>query len=912
MINIIRIITIVFITVIASHYVNAQQISQAQIEQFKKLPPSQQEALAKSMGVDISALQNQISGGSSQEQVENTQSYPRGTEFDAKGEPITQTQEEEEEEEFADEDKLFQELPRFGLDVFANAPSTFAPVNDIAIPEGYILGTGDSVNIQVFGKDNMELELSVNRQGALVLPRLGPINVSGLSFSELKLYLASEIKKKIIGVEVVVSLAKLRSMRVFVLGDAYKPGPYTLSSLSSVTHAIFAAGGISDIGSLRNIQVKRAGKLIQKVDLYDLLIHGDSSSDILLRSGDVVFIPSQGRSVSVSGEVRRPAIYDLNETDDFSSVIAMAGGLLPSAYPKSTIVERFNQSNLRSIINIDLSNKAQLASKVQTGDFIRVLKSAEKYSGSVTLIGAVSRPGKYQLLEQMRISDLLPHVDTHLLQHADLNYGIVVREIDAARNIEVLQFNLTSVLSDLNSIDNISLAKNDKVLVFSSFTKSIDQKYALDELAYTEEELFAKERSLAKTSFKSKNFWNKYGENGSKFDTTTDEEKATQELLNQSLAQVTGGEVEEELDIREVALFSRQRLLVPILKKLRQQGASGQPIKLVEVDGEVKFPGIYPLAKNAKVKQLITAAGGVNEAAYLTRAEITRNVVDMNGATKTSLNLNLASALNNNAADNIALKSKDRLNIHKIPAWSENHVVELRGEFVFPGKYTVRRGDKLSDLIKKAGGYTNFAHVEGSVFSRMKLKELEQQNMFKMAADLRAEMASKSLSDSSVNNSYADIQSLLSDLTKFEPIGRLVIDLPNIGTENTYDVLLEGGDVLYVPTKKNSVNVIGQVQVNSSHMLDLTMDAEDYILQSGGLKKRADDDRIYIISANGRIKMLEGDDNWFSSGGSSGLKPGDTIVVPLDSEYMNNLTLWTTATTIMYNTAVAVAAISGI
>jgi polysaccharide export outer membrane protein len=152
---------------------------------------------------------------------------------------------------------------------------------------------------------------------------------------------------------------------------------------------------------------------------------------------------------------------------------------------------------------------------------------------------------------------------------------------------------------------------------------------------------------------------------------------------------------------------------------------------------------------------------------------------------------------------------------------------------------------------------------------------------------------------------------MLTDLTKLQPVGRLVIDLPRIIKQNEYDVLLEGGDVLYVPTIKNSVNVIGQVQVTSSHIFDASLSANDYLAQSGGSKKRADEDRIYIISANGSIKMMESG-NWFASNAGSNMKPGDTVVVPLDSEYMNNLTLWTNVTTIMYNTAVAIAAISGI
>jgi polysaccharide export outer membrane protein len=172
-------------------------------------------------------------------------------------------------------------------------------------------------------------------------------------------------------------------------------------------------------------------------------------------------------------------------------------------------------------------------------------------------------------------------------------------------------------------------------------------------------------------------------------------------------------------------------------------------------------------------------------------------------------------------------------------------------------------------------------------------------------------MASKSMSDENFTQDYADMKQMLADMANVQPVGRLVLDLPKLIADANYDVALEAGDVLYVPTKKNAVNVIGQVQVTSSHMYDNTLSAEDYLAQSGGSKKRADEDRIYIIAANGSIRMLD-EGNWFTNSADNKLQPGDTIVVPLDAEYMNNLALWSSVTTIVYNTAVAIAAISGI
>ncbi|WP_440875566.1 SLBB domain-containing protein [Thalassotalea sp. PLHSN55] len=821
MFNLFKALSFAFFFCSFSFSLYATNITQQQIDQFTNLPPAQQAALARSMGVDLNDIKSQINGASSQANVEVTPTEPREVELAADNELTSKVEQSDGEDS--------EQLQPFGYDVFANNPQTFAPTTDVAIPLGYIVGPGDVVSIQMFGKENLSAEIPISREGQLVLPNLGPFSVSGLSFVEMKQLLKSKIKEKVIGVNVVVGLSTLRTMRVFVLGDAYKPGPYHLSSLSSISHALFAAGGIRTIGSLRNIQLKRAGKLIKQLDLYELLINGDSSNDIMLQSGDVVFIPSVGKRVSVSGEVRRPAIYELNQSDTFAKVIAMAGGLLPSAYSPSIVVERYQANSSRQVINLDANNAKALNASAQAGDVIKVAASSAMFAQSIELSGAVLRAGNFQWQQGMKISDVIPSIDSHLEENADLSYGLVVREVNIAKEIEVLQFSLVNAISQPDGIDNITLEANDKVVIFGD-----DQE-------------------------------------------------------------------------------SRDELLAPVIEKLKHQGRSGKPLQLAEITGEVKYPGTYPLAKNNKVSDQITAAGGLSESAYLARADITRDSVDAKQASKQWLTIDLGNALAADAkpsTDNLTLQSKDRINIYKIPKWSENRVVELKGEFVFPGHYTIRRGENLSDLIERAGGFTDFAHLEGSVFTRVKLQELEKKNLVKLSEDLRIEIASKSLSNEGNNQTFDEMQKMLDQINKLEPVGRLVIDLPKALASNSYNIALEDGDVLHVPTLNNSVNVIGQVQVASSHMFDEGLTAEDYLKQSGGSKKRADEERIYIISANGSIKMLES--NWYAVTQHSNMQPGDTVVVPLDAEYMSDLSLWTSATTILYNTAVAIAAISGI
>lgn len=889
-------------------------ISPQQLEQFRKLPPSQQKALAQSMGIDYSAIRAQLNKKSQKGKSEEQKSqnfYPRGTKFDEFGNPLLL----EDEMELKKEEEEDDELKPFGYDVFANEPNTFVPSMDVAVPEDYLIGPGDTVSVKMFGKENEDFEVQVSREGQIILPQYGPFTVSGMTLNEAKKYLSAEIKNKVLGVDVVVTLSELRSIRVFVLGGAYKPGQYVLNALSSVTHAVIAAGGFDGVGSLRNIQIKRAGKLVSTLDLYDLLIRGDSSGDVTLKSNDVVFISAVGDQVSVDGEVKRPAIYELKSGESFKDVIEMAGGMLPSAYPAATVVERFNERNLRTVRNFDFSQEKELNKIAKGGDFINVLPTSEQYEDSVSIIGAVTRPGKYQWQPEQRVTDLLPNINSYLLEDADLAYSIVVREKDLGRNIEVLQFSLFSAISDPKSADNIVLQPRDKVLVFSNLEKQINNLTTLDSFAATKEELLEREKEQAEKDFENKRFWQYYsGENTESALNQIEEVDQAEETLKQtykSIEELTGV-VEEEPELRELSFFSRKRLLAPVIDKLKSQAGSGDPIMLIEVDGAVKYPGLYPLAAEGTLKDSIAAAGGLLESAYLTKAEVTRNDIVEEEALKKSLEVNLADALNDDLTANIKLKSKDRVNVHHIPAWQENHIVELKGEFKFPGKYTIRRGESLGQLIERVGGFTQYADVNASLFTREKLKQMELENLIKVSESLRMEIASKSLAsrDGSQGVDYEQARMLLADLTRVEPIGRLVVDIPHIMAHNQADVILEDGDVLYIPTKQNSINVVGQVQVASSHIYKENLDAFDYVALSGGVKKQADEDRVYVIKANGQVQ-IPNTNNWFASNEHK-IEPGDTVVVPLDSYYMDDLSLWQAATQIIYQAAVAVAAISNL
>lgn len=887
----------------------AQSPSASQIEQFKKLPRDQQVAIADRLGINLNDIMMSQAGSSESEegidgQVPSNMVFPRGTEFDAFGNPIIA----EDSDEQQDESNQPKELVLFGKDLFANAPSSFTARMDVSVPDSYILGVGDELTINIFGKQSFSVRESITGNGEIFIPEVGPHNLAGMTLAEAKTLIRQKVEESIIGVDLSVSLSSIRSMRVFVLGEAYKPGAYTLSSLSTITHALFAAGGISDIGSLRTIQLKREGKIVVEFDLYDLLLNGDSSKDVTLKPNDVIFVPTLTRTVTIDGEIRRPAIYEIKSTESFNDALALAGGLLPNAFSRSVTIERFNKDYVKTIITADLSGP-EANQLVEAGDVVFIPMASEQVGNSVTLIGAVSRPGKYQWNDQKTIIDLLPEGSAPLLDEADYTYGLIVREDAKTRSIKTLQFSLVDIYAGESPP---VLMPKDIVLIFDRYEKVSDQSARLSSLAFTEAKLIENEKERVKQVFEDELYWEYFaGEEGSLYARRSSEESDDELVaVNQTLIDLSDDE--EDSDILDYRIFSRKRLMAPVVNQLKGQGNLGEPIMLVELTGEVRYPGLYPLTENMTVKELILAGGGLKESAYLAKSEITRIGTDQNlYSTVSHIAFDLGNILRG-ASDSLELKSKDRLIIHKKPEWQENRTVQLRGEFVFPGEYTIQRGETLMQLIERAGGLTKFADPMAAVFSRDRLKQIERQNLLKLSSDLRVEIASKSLveNDGLIAN-YDQAKKLLNDITKIDPLGRLVIELDQIIDGKADDINLDKGDVLYVPEHRSSINVVGQVQLASSHLFNDGLSIDDYIRLSGGLKKQADDSRIYVIKSNGAV-VFPDSSYWFSNNDDSQMSKGDTIVVPLDSSYMDNLTLWSTATQIIYQTAVAIAAISGI
>jgi polysaccharide export outer membrane protein len=298
-------------------------IPPAMVAQLKNMSPAQQAALARQYGIEIPGA-----GGVGGVDPQSSTVGQPGEEIDAFERVQRMQLEQEIRETIAEEDgeELEEELKRFGLELFDREISTFAPVDDLPAPDGYLMGPGDTVNVYMFGSEEADLGLSVTRDGQLLLPRLGPITVTGLTFSEVKRLIEGKVASQLVGTDVVVSMGKLRAIDIFLAGDVYAPGSYSVSGLSTVLQALYAGGGITEIGSLRDIQVKRRGELVGRLDAYDVLLRGDTSNDMRLASGDTVFVPTVNRLVTIDGEVKRPAIYEILSSDTLGDLLKMAGG----------------------------------------------------------------------------------------------------------------------------------------------------------------------------------------------------------------------------------------------------------------------------------------------------------------------------------------------------------------------------------------------------------------------------------------------------------------------------------------------------------------------------------------------------------------------------------------------------------
>jgi protein involved in polysaccharide export with SLBB domain len=712
-------------------------------------------------------------------------------------------------------------LELFGYDIFSGIPTTFAPATDVPVPSEYVMGPGDSVRVFLFGNSNVQYHLRVLREGFLNFPEIGPISVAGLSFEDMRTILEQRIEEQMIGVRSSITLGELRSIRVFVLGEVEQPGSYTVSGLSTMTHALLVSGGLNEISSLRQIQLRRGGQTISTLDLYDLLLEGDTSADQRLQPGDVIFSPPRGDSVAIYGEVRRPAVYELNGEQDIESVLALAGGFGSDADLSKVKLERISPSGT-AVYNIDLYSGTSEIESLQNGDVLLVQSRLEQLDNAVRLSGNVFQPGIFQWKEGLRLTDLIVSRE-QIRPGSDLAYVLVRREIEPNVHTEVFSADLQNAWDDPMGKHNVLLHSRDSVYVFDRVS-------------------------------------------------------------------------------------SRLEIVSQLLEELRAQRFGNEEFPVVSIGGQVNAPGDYPLEADMTIEDIVRAGGGLNESAHNLDAELLRYSTNDDGVMQAQvINVNLDDIRQGSTGANINLRPQDYLNIKVVPNWGEEEVVEIQGEVTFPGVYPLIQGETLTELLSRAGGLTQYAFPNGVIFIREELQEREGEQLENLANRLEADVQALAADPLNAGAVVAG-NAVVARLRNTAPVGRLVLDFQSIvdGTGMT-NIVLRENDQLFVPPVPQEVTVLGEVQYPTSHIYEPGLGRDAYVEMSGGTTDNADDGRVYTVRANGSVET--GGSRWFARGGDAEIGPGDTIIVPVETETPLLPTIAST-TQVLYNVAIAAAAIA--
>lgn len=840
--------------------------------------------------------------------------------------------------QYADQTGKPQILKQYGYDLFSGAPTTFAPATDIPVPSEYVLGPGDVVQIQLFGKESASYSLAVTRDGTLQFPKLGPIAVAGLSYVELKQQISELVSKQLIGQEVNVSMGQLRSIRVFVLGEANRPGSYTVSALSTMTNALFVSGGLSTRGSLRSIQLKRNGNVVSEMDLYSLLMHGDTSQDVRLQPGDVLFVPTIGQTAAVAGEVKRPAIYELRDEKTVGDLLELAGGQLATAFGKGSRIARINQRGDRTVVNVNTDSAEGKRFQVKNGDVLNVFSVLDAVEDAVHLSGHVLRPGSFEWKRGMRVHDVIKSAND-LMPNPDLEYALVKRETMATRTSEVLYVNLGEVFRQPGGPYDIQLQPRDALLVFGLDRPRSEQLTTLVDILKMQG-TFANPPRLV-TVKGDVRFPGEYplfsGMSVADLIRSARDLSPDADLNYLLLVRSSGAEGRIQtrslrldpkmylsqgkavsLQARDTLIVfnaktERTTLLAPVIKSIREQTTPSQRQSIVTVSGSVKFPGEYPMSDAYTVNDLIVAAGGLLSSAYGINAEITRFSVNQNSSREVShFTIDLVKR------GDMVLQSEDELHIQQIPNWDKAEVVSIQGEVRFPGKYVISKNDTIRTLLSRAGGLTEFADPNAAIFLRESLRLKEQEMLDQLSKRLRAEVVSTSIEKQKPAGADAEKEGdarekLVQQISETKATGRLVLNLPGIIKKlpDVPDVELRANDNLLIPRRRQEVSVIGEVNFPTAQIYRDGLGLADYILGSGGVTARADKPRIFVVRANGEV-MAGGQSRWFRYSDRDSIRPGDTIVVPYDIDPVNSMQTWTSVSQILFQMATSAAALKTI
>jgi len=780
-------------------------------------------------------------------------------------------------------------VERFGLEVFRNSASDPSVIPmDLPVGPDYVVGPGDSLAVDLWGGYSQRMTRVVDRTGRVSLPEVGPILVSGKSLADVQLTIQRTLRTQFRDLSADVSVARLRTIRVYVVGDVMEPGAYDVSSLSTPLNALVMAGGVTSRGSLRTIKHYRGKQLIQEVDAYDLLLHGVRSDVQQMQSGDTLLVPPIGPLVTVDGMVRRPAVYEVKSETSLAQALELAGGILPTATLRHIEVQRIEAHEKRTMLSVDLKSEGDDRSVDQQlqdfvihgGDQIHLFPIAAYNEDAVYLQGHVLRPGRYSYKKGMKFADVIASY-ADLLPEPAPHYAEIVRLNPPDFHPSVESFDLAAALATPASAP--TLQPLDTVRIFSRYDFQAPPdvwvggevrtpgKYRTSGEAHLRDAIYLAGGATPDASLESAQL----------FRTQAD---GTMKILSVDLRQALEG---NPLD--NVALQARDRILI------HRNAANVEPAT-VYIKGEVAKPGRYPLATNMRVEDLVRVAGGLKRSADADSADLTRFAA-ANAPTNTNerLELKLSAALSGDASEDVALRNGDVLTIRQVPQWNDlGASVKVRGEVRHPASYGIEPGEKLSSVLRRSGGFTSQAFPYGAVLLRPQVQEVEMNSQQEMVERLKTEqtyLRTLPENDPDQRNlkltALAQTESTLQQLEASAPRGRVVIHVPSDAKtlsafeKSSADVTLQDGDELIIPKKTNYVMVRGQVFNPTAVSYLPGRSAKWYLSQAGGTTAIADRNATFVVRADGSVLSAKNNSGlWSGDPLNAVLKPGDSIVVP--------------------------------
>ena len=649
----------------------------------------------------------------------------------------------------------------FGHNIFQNRNLTFTPEINVPTPIGYRLGPGDEVVIEIWGTEaDVSERHTISTEGSIRIQRLGPIYLNGMTVEEANKYIQQRFTELYSGIrndgssQIKLTLGQIRSIQVNVMGEVTTPGTYTVSSLASVFHALYNAGGTNDIGSLRSVHIYRNSKQVATVDIYDYLLRGETSGNIRLQDGDIIIVPAYISLINVTGKVKRPMHYEMKRDEALLDLLSYAGGFTGDAYRESVTIFR-KSGGKESVLTIMQSDFDK--SPISDGDSIVVRSGLNLYENRVEIQGAIHRPGYYGLESIKTIREL----------------------IDAAEG----------VMGD----------------------------------AFMERALLTREK-----------------------------EDLTFESISVDLRKLLSG---EEADI---ALRNNDILFIATNEILQDLGP-------LTIYGDVLNPGPYDYAENTTIEDLIIKAGGLLSSASMSKVDVARRKIDhysTQSPTQISetYTFEIIDGLIITGDRSFTLQPYDNVYIRRSPSYTEQRNVILNGEILFPGTYALQvKNERISEVIKRAGGLTNSAFQQGARLTRMRTED----EIVRLKAGI--DIIDKSDPSDSISLTTVTIDT-------FYVVGiELEMALSNPGS--MYDIVLKDGDILSVPELDNTVRITGAVMYPNTVLYKRGEKLKHYINQGGGYSTHAKKSKAYVVYMNGTVSKIR-------RGDYSAIQPGCEIIVP--------------------------------